>query len=61
MGDKSPFETTPSPTFIVCSLFDDDHSDGCEAIPHGSFDCISLRINDVEHPFMCLWASSLEN
>ena len=29
---------TPSPAFIVCSLFDDSHSDWCEMIPHCSFD-----------------------
>ena len=32
-----PF-STPSPTFIVCKLFDDDHSDLCEVISHCSFD-----------------------
>ena len=32
-----PF-TTPSPTSIVCRLFDDGHSDWCEVIPHCIFD-----------------------
>ena len=30
--------STPSPTFIVCSHFDDSHSDWCEVISHCSFD-----------------------
>ena len=29
---------TPSPAFIVCRLFDDDHSEWCEVIFHCSFD-----------------------
>ena len=37
MQEGSPF-STPSPTFIVCRLFDDDHSDLCEVISHCSFD-----------------------
>ena len=32
-----PF-STPSPAFIVCRIFDDGHSDGCEVISHCSFD-----------------------
>ena len=44
-----------SPAFIVCRFFDDDHSDGCEVIPHCRFFiCISLIISYVEHLFMCL-------
>ena len=44
-----------SRAFIVCRFFDDDHSDGCEVIPHCSiFICISLIIIYVEHLFMCL-------
>ena len=30
--------STPSPAFIVCRLFDDDHSDWCEMISHCGFD-----------------------
>ena len=30
--------STPSPAFIVCRLFNDDHSDWCEVISHCSFD-----------------------
>ena len=30
--------STLSPAFIVCRLFDDDHSDWCEVISHCSFD-----------------------
>ena len=30
--------STPSPAFIVCTLFDDGHSDWCEVISHCSFD-----------------------
>ena len=32
-----PFPT-PSPAFIVCSLFDDGHFDRCEMVPHCGFD-----------------------
>ena len=28
--------STPSPAYIVCRLFNDDHSFGCEVIPHYS-------------------------
>ena len=28
---------TPSPTFVICRLFDDGHSDQCEVVPHCSF------------------------
>ena len=30
--------STLSPAFIVCRLFDDDHSDWCEVISHCGFD-----------------------
>ena len=41
----------PSPAFIVCRLFEDDHSDWCKVIPHCILICISLIISDVEYPF----------
>ena len=33
-----PLFSTLSPVSIVCGFFDDGHSDGCEVIPHCSFD-----------------------
>ena len=36
MQEHSLF-STPSPAFIVCRLFDDDHSGQCEVISHCSF------------------------
>ena len=35
---KVPFLHTPSPAFIVCRLFKDDHSDWCEVMLHCRFD-----------------------
>ena len=48
------FSSIPSPTFIICRLFDDGHSNQCEVIPHCRFVCISLIISSIEHLFMCL-------
>ena len=45
--------STPSPTFIVCRVFDNGHSDPCEVIPHCCFD---LHFSNVQHLFMYLWA-----
>ena len=41
---------------MICRLFNDGHPDQCEVVPYYSFDCISLRISDVEHLFICLLA-----
>ena len=50
------FFSTLSPTFIVCTFFDDGHSDQCEATPHFSFALHSSKMNNVEHLFMSLLA-----
>ena len=36
--------STSSPTFVICRLFDDSHSDRCEVIPHCGFDLHFLRL-----------------
>ena len=36
-GERGSLFFSPSLAFIVCRLFDDDHSDQCEVIPNGSF------------------------
>uniref|UniRef100_A0A8D1ZJ80 Uncharacterized protein n=1 Tax=Sus scrofa TaxID=9823 RepID=A0A8D1ZJ80_PIG len=36
--NQVPFFSTPSPTFIVCRLFDDGHSGWCKVVPHSGFD-----------------------
>ena len=47
----------PSPTFIVCRLFDVGHSDQYEVAPHGSFDFRFSDDSDIEHlPCVC-WPS----
>ena len=29
--------STPSPAFVICKFFDDDHTDQYEVVPHCSF------------------------
>ena len=60
---EGSFFSTSSPAFSICRLFDDAHSDGCEVIPHCSFDLQFSNNQRFEHLFMCLLAicvSSLE-
>ena len=62
MQEHSVFSIS-SPKFIFYRLFDDGHSDWCEAISHCSFHLVSLIISIVKLLFMCLLAicmSSLE-
>ena len=47
--------STLSPTFFICGLFDDSHSDRCEVISYCSFG-LHFSTNDVKHFFMCLLA-----
>ena len=43
---------TSLPTLVICCLFDNSHSDRCEAISHCGF---NLHFpDDIEHLFMCL-------
>ena len=46
-----------SPTFIVCGLFDDTHSDQCGVIPDCHFDLHFSNNENVDHLFMCLLAN----
>ena len=34
---RVPF-SSPSPAFVICRLFNDDHSDWCDVVPQYSFD-----------------------
>ena len=53
--------STPSPPFTVWRLFNDDHCDWCELIPHCHFDFISLIIGDFEHLFLCFVAAGVSS
>ena len=44
---------------IVCSHFDDGHSEQCEMVPHVVLVCIFLIIINVEPIFMCFFATWL--
>ena len=60
---EGSFFSTSLPTFVICGLFDDSHSDRCEVISHCGFNLHFSHINDVVHFFMRLLAicmSSLE-
>ena len=37
-SEEFPFLHTPSQALVICWIFDDDHSDWCEVVPHCSFD-----------------------
>ena len=43
---------TLSPTFVICSVFHDGHSDVYELIPSCHFDLHSLILCDVENSFL---------
>ena len=57
----------PSPAFIVCSLFDDGHSDQCEVISHCSLDlhvsnneqCLASFHVFVSHMYVFFWEISV--
>ena len=54
LQDGSLFSTS-SPTFVICSLFDDGHSDRCAGDIVTSI-YVFLIISDVTHIYMCLFA-----
>ena len=49
------------PTFVICVLFDDSHSDRCEVISYCGFNLHFPLISDVEHLFMCLLATCISS
>ena len=53
-AQKCSLFTTFSPTLVISSLFDNNHSNRCRVVSHCGWICISLMISGVEHLFMCL-------
>ena len=65
---RVPFSPPSLPKFVICRLFDDSHSDGCEVISHCGFD---LHFSDVEwrwasfyvpigHLYVFFWKISIQ-
>ena len=53
---KGSHFSTSSPTFAICSLFDNSHSDRCKGYLNVVLICISVIIGNAEHLFMFLLA-----
>ena len=53
------FSLHPLLHLVICKLLNNDHSYGCEVIPHCSFDLHFPNNSDYEHLFMCLWRKSI--
>ena len=56
---RDPFFSTPSPVFIFCRLFGNDHSDCYEVILIVVLIYISVIISYVEHLFMSLFLGEM--
>ena len=37
LSNGGSLSSTLSQAFVICKLFDDDHSDQCEVVPHCGF------------------------